>query len=140
MKYFTIEELTRSSTAKSHNLSNAPNEYEKQNLIKLIDNLLDPIREKWGKPIIVTSGFRSETLNKLVGGVSNSEHRFGMAADIKAKNPQENKQLFDLIKQMGKDGQIKFRQLIWEKGTSLNPAWLHISYNEKDNKNQIIYA
>ena len=82
MKYFTLSELTYSATARQRGIRNEPDETQKENLRKLVENLLDPIRERWGKPILVTSGFRSQQLNKAVGGVRNSEHLTGCAADI----------------------------------------------------------
>jgi uncharacterized protein YcbK (DUF882 family) len=63
----------------------------------LIDRILDPLREKYGKPIIVNSGYRCPKLNKCVGGVSTSQHVKGQAADITGKSAIENKKLFNLI-------------------------------------------
>ena len=91
MKYFTISELTRSDIAIKNNIDNAPNEEINHNLKRLIEELLDPIREEWtkycsdnrlGSPEIkVTSGYRCEQLNKLVGGASTSSHLTGYAVD-----------------------------------------------------------
>ena len=72
MKYFTLKELTDSSSAKKHGIINVPSIKEEFNLVSLIDNILDPLREAYGKPIIVTSGFRCEELNDLVNGVRGS--------------------------------------------------------------------
>ena len=71
MKFFTIKELTRSSTALRKKINNSPTEEVKNNLIELVDKILDPVREKWGKPIIVSSGYRCPTLNVAVGGAKN---------------------------------------------------------------------
>lgn len=125
MKYFTLKELT----ATNRKIPNYPNETQIQNLQKLVKNVLDPLREMYGKPIKVNSGFRSQLLNAAVGGASTSEHLQGMAADIDAGSRSENKKLFDLIK-----NNFKFRQLIWEKGGE----WIHVSYNEKYLKQQIL--
>ena len=74
MKYFSIDELTKSATAKRLNINNTPDINVTHNLEALVDNILDPLREAWGQPIIVTSGYRCTRLNKTVGGVSNSQH------------------------------------------------------------------
>lgn len=132
MKYFTFKELTYSATARQRGIINDPDETQKDNLRKLVENLLDPIRERWGKPIFVTSGFRCPELNKAIGGVRNSEHLTGCAADITLNSKQDNERLFKMIRNQ-KD--LQWRQLINEgKG-----RWIHISYNEKDNKKQILF-
>jgi uncharacterized protein YcbK (DUF882 family) len=77
MKFFTIKELTKSDVAKRSKINNTPTKQEEQNLITLVENILDPLREAYGKPIIVTSGFRCERLNKLVNGSRTSQHRTG---------------------------------------------------------------
>ena len=82
MKYFTIKELCYSGTAQKLGIKNEPNEEIKQHLVELITKILDPLREAWGKPIRVTSGFRGETLNKAVKGSTTSAHCFGYAADL----------------------------------------------------------
>lgn len=73
-KYFTIEELCHSDIATAKGIDNTPTKDVKENLQALIDNVLDPLREAYGKPIYVNSGYRSPELNKAVGGVSNSQH------------------------------------------------------------------
>lgn len=82
MKYFTIKELCKSSTADRLKIKNEPTDEINHHLELLIDCLLDPIREAWGSPIIVTSGYRSAALNKAVGGSKTSVHNLGWAADI----------------------------------------------------------
>ena len=132
MKYFTFNELTYSATARQRGIRNEPDEAQKENLRKLVENLLDPIRERWGKPILVSSGFRSPQLNKAVGGVRNSEHLTGCAADITLSSRMDNELLFKMIRNQ-KD--LMWRQLINEgKG-----RWIHISYNEADNKRQVLF-
>ena len=84
MKYFTISELTASATALREGIDNRPSKCAYHLLHVLADQLLDPIREAWGKPIIVSSGYRCKELNALVGGVKNSHHILGCAADITA--------------------------------------------------------
>ena len=72
MKYFTINELIASDVAKNNNINNIPNQQEKNNLTALVDNILDPLREAYGKPIKVNSGYRCDALNKAVGGSKTS--------------------------------------------------------------------
>ena len=82
MKYFSISELTRSDTARKYVIDNTPNEEVKKNLEKLVKNILDPLREHYGYPIHISSGYRCPELNKKVGGTRTSQHLSGRAADI----------------------------------------------------------
>lgn len=135
-KYFTLEELTYSDTAKQKNISNIPTEEHKQNLQRLANEILDPIREKFGKPIYINSGYRGLKLNSAVGGSKTSQHCNGAAADIRCKGSKA--QLFRLIESMIKSGEIKVGQLIWEYGTKQEPRWIHISLPYKK-VNNILY-
>ena len=83
MKYFTITELTKSLTAIRRNIDNTPSGEIKKSLTALVDNILDPLREAYGKPIIVTSGYRCDKLNRAVKGAASSQHVKGEAADIR---------------------------------------------------------
>lgn len=123
MKYFTIEELTKTSTG----LSNVPSKVEQANLEYLVNNVLDKVREIYGKPIKVNSGFRSKLVNKKVGGASNSQHTKGEAVDITGGNKTENKMIYEIIKSLG-----KYDQLINEYDYS----WIHISYKNENNRHQ----
>lgn len=138
MRYFSIGELSRSNVADRAGISNSPNTFQRMNLEKLIDRVLDPVRARIGEPIYVNSGFRSGKLNELIGGSKTSDHMKGMAADIRLQDIKQNKRLFDTIKRMGEVGLIEYRQLIWEMGNDEYPQWVHISYNEDDNKMQIL--
>lgn len=122
-KNFSYDELVYSATAERLGLDNTPNEKEKANLVRLVLEILQPIRDKWGRPIVVTSGFRSEAVNKAVGGTRNSQHRLGEAADIKIGSKSQNKALFNFILDMIQKGEIKVGQLIDEYGYS----WVHVS-------------
>lgn len=135
MKYFTIKELCKSSTADKLGIDNSPSKEIEKNLISLIDNCLDIIRESFGEPIKVNSGYRCPELNTAVKGSKTSAHVKGMAADLDSK---DNKKLWDTIIELNKRGIIEFRQLIWEKGNDQAPAWIHIEYNPGNNKNQIL--
>ena len=134
MKYFSIKELTKSETATKKGIDNTPNAGQVKNLEALIDNLLDPIREQWGAAIYVTSGFRSVALNKAVGGVPNSHHLGGYAADLTVKSQAGNKALFDMTRRSN----LRWTQLISEKTTSQGCGWVHISYVPSNLKNQVL--
>ena len=126
-KNFTLEELVFSITANNHGINNTPNAEVKAALKRLAVEVLQPIRDAWGKPIVVTSGYRCQKLNAAVGGVKNSQHVLGQAADIKASNPAENGQLFACIKKLVQSKQINIGQLIWEYGSKTTPKWVHVS-------------
>lgn len=131
MSYFTLHELTASAEARQNNIDNTPPPGVKVRLQNLIVHLLDPVREKWGAPITVNSGYRCPVLNKQVGGVPASQHVKGEAADITAGSPAQNNQLFKMIIDSG----IEFDQLIDEKGY----RWLHVSYSPGKNRRQILH-
>ena len=134
MKYFCVEELTASATALREGIDNRPNKCAYHLLHVLVDQLLDPIREAWGEPIVVSSGYRCKQLNTLIGGVKNSHHILGCAADIIAGNKADHRRLFKLIQQMQQEGQIRFTQLIWKS----DGRWIHISYVPGNLKCQVI--
>lgn len=125
MRYFTLRELTRSATAIRLGIDNTPDAKVAENLKKLVETVLDPLREAYGKPIIVTSGYRCEKLNRAVGGSRTSQHVHGQAADIRSvsDSPRDNKEIFDLAKRLIDEGKIKVGQLIDEYGYD----WVHIS-------------
>lgn len=130
MKYFTIEEMTKSSTATAKHIDNTPNQTVIDNLTKLIEIVLDPLREWYGKPIRVNSGYRCEALNKAVGSKSkNSQHLYGEATDITAGSKAENEKLFNYIKD-----NLPFDQLINES----NFSWVHVSYREGRLRKQVL--
>lgn len=129
MKYFTIKELTKSSTAEANGIDNTPTQEVERNLTALVDNVLDGVRAIYGKPITVNSGYRCPELNKAVGGSATSDHVKGFAADITAGSKEENERLFNIIKH-----NFHFSQLIDEK----NFSWVHVSYNSNNLKNQTL--
>lgn len=130
MKWFSIKELTASDTASSRGIDNTPTETVRANLTALVDNVLDPLREAWGAPITVNSGYRCPALNKAVGGVANSQHLTGKAADITTGNPTDNRRLFQLAIQL----KLPFDQMINESDF----AWVHISYDPIRNRRQTL--
>jgi len=133
MKYFSMKELTSSATAKRKGIDNTPDAKSRAALSALVANVLDPLRQKYGKPIVVTSGYRSVKLNRAVGGASKSQHTKGQAADIRSSKDSrtENKKIFDLILEL----KLPYDQLIDE----YNYDWIHISYNEGANRRQVLH-
>ena len=131
-KYFTIGELCRSATAHAKGIENTPGDNVIiERLNSLMSECLDKVRELWGKPIGVNSGYRSPELNRAVGGAKNSQHLRGEACDITVGGKENNRKLFDMICASG----IEFDQLIDES----NYKWLHISYRQTDNRNQVLH-
>lgn len=123
MTYFSIKEMCKSSTAKKLNINNTPPADIEKNLTVLIEECLDPIREKFGNPIMVTSGYRCPQLNAACGGSPTSAHKLGQAADI---DTSDNTRLWDVIT----SGDFKWTQLINEyPDDDGEPSWIHISYN-----------
>jgi len=134
--HFTIEELYASDTAKRLGINNKPTIQKVINLVYLAAFVLEPLRVAMGRPINISSGFRCEQLNKSVGGVYNSQHLKGQAADISIEGDMAfGRKIFDYIK-----NHLTFDQLIWEhdkKGT----YWVHVSYVFPDfgkNRRQVI--
>ena len=130
MKYFTIAELCKSDTAVQKHIDNSPTSEIINNLKQLVRYVLDPLREKYGKPIRVNGAYRCPELNKAVGGSKTSQHMTGQAADITVGSPDANKKLFNLIIEMN----LPFDQLIDEK----NFRWIHVSYSDRKRK-QILH-
>ena len=130
---FMLREFVNSTTASRKGISNKPTEVHLSNLKILIDNVIQPLRDKIG-PIRITSGYRSPALNRAIGGSSRSQHSKGMAADIQfvRDNEMDNKVIFDTILEMGLD----FDQMINE----FDYSWIHISYNPKKNRKQVLEA
>ena len=133
MKYFRMKELCRSEKALSAGIDNTPDEATEHNLTKLTEWVLDPLREWYGEPVIVTSGYRCPALNRLVGGAPASQHCRGEAADITALDKRDNTLLFELIRK-----RLPFDQLIWEKGNGERPDWIHVSYRESGGRRQVM--
>ena len=131
MKYFTISELTKSATAKRKGIDNTPSKEITNSLCALVEKVLDPLREAYGKPIIVTSGYRCPRLNSAVGGSASSQHVKGEAADIRSvqDTPEENKKLYDLIIKL----KLPFDQLINEYGYD----WVHVSFGSRHRRQKL---
>ena len=127
MKHFTIPELTYSTTAHRLGIDNLPSPAAMRNLMLLTDKVLDPVRELWGRPLVVTSGYRCTELNRQVGGVNGSQHLTGLAADLVTLgcNKLSNYRLYEMIKASA----IPFDQLIAEGRNGNTCAWVHVSWS-----------
>jgi hypothetical protein len=136
-KYVSYFEVTHSNQAKALRIGNIPNAEQLANLKLVCTNIFDKVREHFGKPIGISSAFRSYELNQRIGGSKSSLHMQGMALDIDADihGGMSNKDIFDYIK-----NNCKFDQLIWEFGSENAPSWVHVSYNKDGNRGQILRA
>lgn len=130
-KNFSYEEFEKSNTAKEQGIDNKIPDNLKPNISALVKNVLQPARDWINNPINISSGYRSKKLNTAIGGVSNSQHLEGEAADIVTS---DNAKLFNYIK-----NNLQFDQLIWEYGDSSQPEWIHVSYKrDGNNRNQVL--
>ena len=119
-EHFDLVELTRSATATRLGLMNVPPQTAVGNLRNLCQKVLEPLRQHLGKPIIVTSGYRSKELNKAVGGVENSQHLVGEAADLRIESEKQGREWMVWIMD-----NCEFDQLILERNAKA--TWLHVS-------------
>lgn len=133
-KNFTLDELLASQTAKQRHIINAPGVDEVCNLCALVHNVLQPLRDAMGEAIKIGSGYRCPQLNKAVGGVSNSQHMKGEAADLCIDGDmKKGKRWFEWIKT-----HCQFDQLIWEHN-SKGTYWVHVSFRaDGKNRHQVI--
>ena len=124
--------MLKSRTATRLGLSNSPNEEHVKNMQALAENIFQPLRNYFGVPIYISSGYRSEALNKAIGGSKSSQHCKGEAMDIDRDGYSQpnNAQIFEYIK-----NNLDFDQMIWEFGTQQNPEWVHVSH-KRDGKNR----
>lgn len=127
-KNFSLSEFTESPTAKRLGLDNSiPNDIVKASLVALVKNVLQPLRDAWGKPLEVNSGYRCKPLNVAVGGVESSQHRKGEAADIAASSP------YTLAK-LARDLNLPYDQMI------LYPTFVHFSHKRNGvQRRRILY-
>ena len=133
MKYFSIAEFLRSDAAEKYQVSNIPSDEELlavlHNIKALVDNVLDPLRAMIGQPIIITSGYRSQQVNELVGGSKTSQHLTGKAADIHVQGytPQQMDVVYQTIQMC-----YNFDQLIFYPSKNI----IHISWNGDKNRQE----
>jgi hypothetical protein len=134
--HLTLAEMIRSDSAKRLGISNQPTSEHLDNMKELAINVFEPIREHFGVPIYISSGYRSEALNKAVKGSKSSQHCKGQAMDIDMDGSGliSNKDVFKYIRE-----NLSFDQLIWEFGDSNNPDWVHVSY-DSTNRGQVLKA
>ena len=122
----SVAEFSASNTAKRRGIDNTPKDVHLEAAKELAKHIFQPIREHFGKPIWLSSGYRSEALNKAIGGSKTSQHCKGEAMDIDmdGKGGPTNAEIFYYIKD-----NLPFDQLIWEFGSSNAPDWVHVSYS-----------
>ena len=130
-KNFKLEEFIKSDTAQKNNIDNTPTDEQLDN-IKFVAEQLQLIRNTYKMPIFITSGFRSEELNKAVGGSKTSQHKDGLAVDINQGSKQRNHNLFKIIRKMIRLG-LPVDQLIDEKEYS----WIHVSFKQDNPREQV---
>ena len=139
-KNLTLSEVTKSRTAINLGIKNEPNAEQLENLKTIANEVFQKIRDHFDVPIKISSGFRSEALNKKVGGSKTSDHMKGCALDIDMDGSTfaayvANWEIFNYIRK-----NLQFRQLIWEFGDANNPDWVHVSYVKGDNKKEVLRA
>ena len=137
-KNLSLREAVRSTTAKRLGIKNEPSDGEVLNLKAVSKNVFQPVRDNFGVPIYVSSGFRSKELNKSIGGSATSQHCQGRALDLDADvfGGVSNADIFFYIKEC-----LDFDQLIWEFGNGENPDWVHVSYtSQENNRNRVLKA
>jgi len=131
-----LSEVIRSESAKRHGISNKPTPEHIENFKLLAEKIFQPIREHFGVPIRISSGYRSKELNAKIGGSASSQHCKGQAIDIDQDGTSiANRQVFDFIKD-----NLPFDQLIYEFGDDDNPDWVHVSYSRNQQRGQILKA
>ena len=138
-EHISYTEATFSLTAKRLGIDNTPNPDQLQNMKELAENVFEPLREALGNnPIHISSFFRCQKLNKVVGGAINSQHVAlnGSAMDIQNESNPSNKEIFDYIK-----WGMEFDQLICEfPDKDGNPSWVHVSWNAGNNRKNILVS
>ena len=128
-KNFTFAEFTKSDAATRYRIMNAITDWDvRDNIIALVENVLQPLRDAWGQPLFINSGYRCKELNAKVGGVATSQHCKGQAADVGCSDPLA---LARLVKKMG---------LVYDQ-MGIYPTFVHLSYkDEGENRMQIFYS
>ena len=137
-EHLTLAEVTKSQTATRLGIDNTPTIDHMESLRAVAKKVFEPIRNRFGVPIAVTSGYRSKGLNEAIRGSRSSQHCKGQALDIDADvyGRVTNAEIFHYIKD-----HIDFDQLIWEFGDDKNPDWVHVSYVERNaNRGEILIA
>lgn len=134
----SLSEVTKSRTAEALGIDNTPDEWVTENLRQVALNVFQPLRDAFGCPIYVSSGYRSPELNRAIGGAKRSQHMEGRALDLDADVFGEctNAQIFNYIKE-----NLEFDQIVWEFGDEDNPNWVHVSYvHDGNNRKRCLKA
>ena len=128
-KNFSFAEFQESDTAKRYGIMNVITDWQvRDNIVALVENVLQPLRDAWGQPLFINSGYRCKELNEKVGGVESSQHRKGQAADVGCSDPLA---VARLVKKLG----LPFDQL------GLYPTFVHLSHrSDGENRGQIFYS
>lgn len=137
-KNLSLKEATKSITAIRHGIDNTPDEHAIANLETVAHQIFQPLRDHFGVPIAVTSGYRSKELNKKIGGSAYSQHMTGEALDLDADvyGKITNAEIFKFIYT-----HLDYDQLIWEYGDNKEPDWVHVSYKRQgENRNRTLKA
>tara|TARA_R110002020_G_scaffold474917_1_gene707934 strand:- start:624 stop:1082 length:459 start_codon:yes stop_codon:yes gene_type:complete len=136
-KHISSKESVYSRTAQRLDIDNTPTKEHKENMIKLAEEIFEPLRSYAGGPIKINSFYRSPKLNKAIGGSSKSQHCNGQAIDIDDTFGRlTNAEMYQFIKQ-----HLDFDQMIWEFGNEDNPNWVHVSYvSPQENRNRCLQA
>lgn len=120
--YFTLQEFIKSTTAARLKIDNTPSAEILRNLQYGVEMVLDPLRRIHQQPIVITSGYRCEKLNKAVGGVPNSRHTKGNAADIHIKDEKDAREIFDILKTLPSVDTALFEH-------SRQSQWIHVQWD-----------
>tara|TARA_A100000172_G_scaffold78439_1_gene64024 strand:- start:405 stop:860 length:456 start_codon:yes stop_codon:yes gene_type:complete len=136
-KHISDKEGVYSRTALRLDIDNIPTKEHKQNMVKLAEEVFEPLRAYVGGPIKINSFYRSPKLNKAIGGSTKSQHCNGQAIDIDDTFGRcTNAEMFEFIKE-----NLDFDQIIWEFGDNKNPNWVHVSYvSPQENRNRCLKA
>ncbi len=129
--HFSLREMCASGTAIRLGIKNEPSEEVIHRLQQLCEHVLEPLRQRFGV-IRITNGYRCDRLNKAVGGVKNSQHRLGEAADIHVSNIEVGRKMFRYIKE-----NLEFDQLLFERIQENGACWLHVSFRAEPERIQV---
>jgi zinc D-Ala-D-Ala carboxypeptidase len=137
-KYVSLGEVVHSDTAKRRGIDNNPTAEHMDNLRIICTDVFDKVREHFGVPIYISSGYRGKELNAAIKGSASSDHCNGRALDLDQDykgNGVSNREVFDYIKD-----NLDFDQLIYEMGNRKNPDWVHVGYRVGENRKQVLKA
>lgn len=136
-KNLSLNEVTKSNTATRLGIDNTPNEHHLLALRATAVNVFQKIREHFNAPIFVSSGYRGPALNKAINGATSSQHCKGEALDLDMdfRSGPTNREVFEYIRK-----NLLFDQLIWEFGDDYNPGWVHVSFSQSMNRENVLQA